>query len=67
MLMVLSSRCGGPARRCGFDEARTPSQAFTAFQEQLGFELSTTNAPANLLVIDSVSKPSENQKGEPRE
>ena len=33
---------------------------FTAFQEQLGFKLSTRKAPANLLVIDNVSKPSEN-------
>ena len=33
---------------------------FTAFQEQLGLKLNTTNAPADVLVIDNVSKPSEN-------
>jgi uncharacterized protein (TIGR03435 family) len=33
---------------------------FTAFQEQLGLKLNTTKAPADLLVIDNVSKPSEN-------
>jgi uncharacterized protein (TIGR03435 family) len=33
---------------------------FTAFQEQLGMRLATTRAPADVLVIDKVSKPSEN-------
>ena len=33
---------------------------FTAFQEQLGLKLNTTKAPADMLVIDNVSKPSEN-------
>ena len=33
---------------------------FTAFQEQLGLKLNATKAPADLLVIDNVSKPSEN-------
>ena len=33
---------------------------FTAFQEQLGLKLNTTKAPADVLVIDNVSKPSEN-------
>ena len=33
---------------------------FTAFQEQLGLKLEATKAPADVLVIDKVSKPSEN-------
>jgi len=33
---------------------------FTAFQEQLGLKLEATKAPATVLVIDTVSKPSEN-------
>lgn len=33
---------------------------FAAFQEQLGLKLEATKAPATVLVIDKVSKPSEN-------
>ncbi len=33
---------------------------FTAFQEQLGLKLDSTKAPVDVLVIDKVSKPSEN-------
>jgi uncharacterized protein (TIGR03435 family) len=33
---------------------------FTALQEQLGLKLESTRAPVQVLVIDSVSKPSEN-------
>ena len=33
---------------------------FTAFQEQLGLKLEATKAPVTVLVIDKVSKPSEN-------
>ncbi len=33
---------------------------FTAFQEQLGLKLNATKAPADVIVIDKVSKPSEN-------
>jgi uncharacterized protein (TIGR03435 family) len=33
---------------------------FTAFQEQLGLKLNTTNALAGVLVIDNMAKPSEN-------
>ena len=33
---------------------------FTAFQEQLGLKLNITKAPADVLVIDNASKPSEN-------
>jgi uncharacterized protein (TIGR03435 family) len=40
--------------------AATLPDPFTAFQEQLGLKLNTTKAPADLLVIDNVSKPSEN-------
>ena len=40
--------------------ADTLPDLFTAFQEQLGLKLNTTKAPADVLVIDTVSKPSEN-------
>lgn len=33
---------------------------FTAFQEQLGMRLEAAKAPVNVLVVDTVSKPSEN-------
>jgi uncharacterized protein (TIGR03435 family) len=33
---------------------------FTAFQEQLGMKLEATKAPADVMVIDKVAKPSEN-------
>jgi uncharacterized protein (TIGR03435 family) len=33
---------------------------FTAFQEQLGLKLNATKAPADVLVVDRVSKPSRN-------
>ena len=33
---------------------------FTAFQEQLGLKLEATKAPADVLVVEKVSKPSEN-------
>jgi uncharacterized protein (TIGR03435 family) len=39
--------------------ADTLPDLFTAFQEQLGLKLRTTKAPADVLVIDNVSKPSE--------
>jgi len=45
-------------------EAPTGAEArpdlFTAFQEQLGMKLEATKAPAEVFVIDKVSKPSEN-------
>ena len=40
--------------------ADTLPDLFTAFQEQLGLKLNSTRASADLLVIDNVSKPSEN-------
>ena len=33
---------------------------FTAFQQQLGLKLTSTKAPADVLVIDHVEKPSAN-------
>ena len=41
-------------------EADALPDLFTAFQEQLGLKLDATKAPAGVLVIDKVSKPSEN-------
>src|SRR5690242_4194372 len=40
--------------------ADTLPDLFTAFQEQLGLKLDTAKAPVDVLVIDKVSKPSEN-------
>jgi uncharacterized protein (TIGR03435 family) len=40
--------------------ADTLPDLFTAFQEQLGLKLNATKAPVDILVIDKVSKPSEN-------
>ena len=37
-----------------------PPDLFTAIQEQLGLKLESTKAPAEVLVIDKVEKPSEN-------
>ena len=37
-----------------------PPDLLTAFQEQLGMKLESTKAPADVYVIDKVSKPSEN-------
>jgi uncharacterized protein (TIGR03435 family) len=37
-----------------------PPDLLTAFQEQLGLKLEATKAPADVFVIDKVSKPSEN-------
>lgn len=40
--------------------ADTLPDLFTAFQEQLGLRLNATKAPVDVLMIDNVSKPSEN-------
>jgi uncharacterized protein (TIGR03435 family) len=37
-----------------------PPDLFTAFQEQLGMKLEAKKAPTDIVVIDKVSKPSEN-------
>ena len=37
-----------------------PPDLFTAFQEQLGLKLESTKAPAEVLVIDRVAKPTDN-------
>ena len=41
-------------------DAAAPPDLFTAFQQQLGLKLESTKAPADILVIDHVEKPSEN-------
>jgi uncharacterized protein (TIGR03435 family) len=40
-------------------DAKLPG-LFTAIQEQLGLRLDSVNAPVEVIVIDSVEKPSEN-------
>jgi Protein of unknown function (DUF3738) len=42
------------------DESSTLPSLYTAVQEQLGLRLEATRAPADVLVIDHVEKPSEN-------
>jgi uncharacterized protein (TIGR03435 family) len=42
------------------DDATAPPDLFTAMQEQLGLKLQATKAPVDVIVIDRVSKPSEN-------
>ena len=37
-----------------------PPDLFTAIQQQLGLKLDSTKAPAEVFVIDSIEKPSEN-------
>jgi uncharacterized protein (TIGR03435 family) len=41
-------------------DAAAPPDIYTAFQEQLGLKLEGTRAQAEVLVVDAVSKPSEN-------
>ena len=42
------------------DGANAPPSLYTAIQEQIGLKLDATKAPADVLVIDHVEKPSEN-------
>ncbi len=42
------------------DGSNAPPALYTAIQEQIGLKLDATKAPAEVLVIDHVEKPSEN-------
>ena len=42
------------------DAANAPPPLYTAIQEQIGLKLEATKAPAEVLVVDHVEKPSEN-------
>jgi uncharacterized protein (TIGR03435 family) len=42
------------------DAANAPPNLYTAIQEQLGLKLEATKAPADVLVVDHVEKPSDN-------
>ena len=42
------------------DDPNPPPALYTAIQEQIGLKLDATRAPADVLVIDHVEKPSEN-------
>ncbi len=42
------------------DNANAPPNLYTAIQEQIGLKLEATKAPADVMVIDHVEKPSEN-------
>jgi uncharacterized protein (TIGR03435 family) len=42
------------------DSTSPPPNLYTAIQEQIGLKLDATKAPADVLVIDHVEKPSEN-------
>jgi uncharacterized protein (TIGR03435 family) len=49
-----------PGDEARADIANAPPDLFTAFQQQLGLKLESTKAPADVLVIDRVEKPSAN-------
>jgi uncharacterized protein (TIGR03435 family) len=42
------------------DSANAPPNLYTAIQEQIGLKLDATKAPADVMVIDHVEKPSDN-------
>jgi uncharacterized protein (TIGR03435 family) len=42
------------------DNANAPPNLYTAMQEQIGLKLEATKAPADVMVIDHVEKPSDN-------
>lgn len=52
----------GPA-----DSASAPRDLFTALQEQIGLKLDMLSAPSEILIIDSVEKPSEIDAREARD
>jgi uncharacterized protein (TIGR03435 family) len=56
--LASQAQAGGGERRA--DDADSPPDLFTAFQQQLGLKLVSTKAPVDVLVIDQVEKPSEN-------
>ena len=49
---------GGTAPTAAADDA--PPDMFTAFQQQLGLKIEATKAPADVLVVDRLEKPSAN-------
>ena len=49
-----------PQRAAAVAAADALPDLFTAFQEQLGMKLEATKARIDVLVVDKVSKPSEN-------
>jgi uncharacterized protein (TIGR03435 family) len=51
---------GQGARAQASDEAQVKPDLFKAMQEQLGLKIESTKAPADVLVIDQVEKPSAN-------
>jgi len=57
------SQIGGPAppnAPAPADNADAPPDIFTAFQQQLGLKLENTKAPVDVMVVDSLEKPSDN-------
>jgi uncharacterized protein (TIGR03435 family) len=57
-----ASQIAGPAPNAPTPapSADAPPDIFTAFQQQLGLKLESTKAPADVMVIDRLEKPSEN-------
>jgi hypothetical protein len=49
------------------DRANAPRDLFTALQEQIGLKLDVLSAPSEILIIDSVEKPSEIDARETRD
>jgi uncharacterized protein (TIGR03435 family) len=56
------SQFGGrvPPQQQGSDSADAPPPLFTAIQEQIGLKMDATKAPAKVMVIDGLEKPSAN-------